>query len=169
MPQTNRSRKLKGQGWRGHLHTEATNNMRAHGGKLAFYWVPIFLWMLGIFLLSSTTSSTLGQVKESNEILPMFVSKIITSQYLVHPVEFGMLSVLVYRLLVSYQSLSTRFAVSVALGWAIGYGVLDEVHQSFVAGRASTLTDVGLDSAGAIIALSLVLILAPRIRSFTFR
>ncbi len=34
---------------------------------------------------------------------------------------------------------------------AIGYGLLDEFHQSFVPGRSSTLADVGLDAMGALV------------------
>jgi len=40
-----------------------------------------------------------------------------------------------------------------ALLFTLGYGLLDEWHQTFVAGRFGTLTDVGFDVMGAVIGL----------------
>ena len=133
--------------------------MMIRGAKFARYWGPVLIWMLGIFLLSNTTSRTLGQIEEGSEFLPLYISQAVTSQYLVHTFEFGVLAVLVYRLLHSFQSLPIRLIVLMTLAWAIAYGILDEVHQSFVAGRDSTLSDVMLDSAGAIVAIALVLLI----------
>ena len=40
-----------------------------------------------------------------------------------------------------------------ALLFTLGYGLLDEWHQTFVVGRFGTLTDVGFDVIGAVIGL----------------
>jgi VanZ family protein len=45
-----------------------------------------------------------------------------------------------------------RFAAAFVV--AVLYGVSDEVHQSFVPGRDATLADLGLDTAGAALALA---------------
>ena len=138
--------------------------MKSVGAKIALYWGPALFCMLGIFLLSNTTSSTLGQLKREGEFLPNLLTDFVTSQYVVHPTEFGILAILVYRLLVSYPAVPVRLAVMATVVWTVVYGLLDELHQSFVAGRSSTLSDVGLDTGGAVIALALVLLLGRHIR-----
>ncbi|MCH8826080.1 MAG: VanZ family protein [Chloroflexi bacterium] len=130
--------------------------MKTRGANIALYWGPVFIWMVGIYLLSNTTLSTLGQIKEGSALLPWYVSKAVTSEYVVHTFEFGVLAVLVYRLLLSIQALRIRSVLLITLAWAVAFGILDEIHQSFVAGRHSSLSDVGLDSAGAFIAVALV-------------
>jgi len=71
------------------------------------------------------------------------------SPYFVHPVEFGVLAALVYRLIASYRALPTVLVFGGALVFTICYGVTDEFHQSFVVGRSASLGDVGLDALGA--------------------
>ncbi|MCI0791042.1 MAG: VanZ family protein [Chloroflexi bacterium] len=130
--------------------------MKTRGVNIALYWGPVLIWMVGIYLLSNTTLSTLGQIKEGSALLPWYVSKAVTSEYVVHTFEFGVLAVLVYRLLLSIQALRIRSVLLITLAWAVAFGILDEIHQSFVAGRHGSLSDVGLDSAGAFIAVALV-------------
>lgn len=138
--------------------------MYALGLKVSLYWAPVIISILGIFLLSNTTASALEPITRENRILPYVVSKVITSQFFVHPLEFGILTAATYRLLVSYQAVPFRLAVIITLVWALFNAFLDEFHQSFVSGRASTLSDVGLDATGSILALALVLVLRPYIR-----
>ena len=45
-----------------------------------------------------------------------------------------------------------------ALGMCILYGITDEIHQSFVPGRASRVFDVGIDTMGALLGLLPVMI-----------
>ena len=47
---------------------------------------------------------------------------------------------------------------SIAFSLAVLYGVSDEVHQTFVAGRTASEVDVGLDAAGAAIGVALALL-----------
>ena len=64
--------------------------------------------------------------------------------------------------LASYAALWTLFSWAmrfrrplVALALTVGYGVVDEIHQSFVPGRDATAFDVGVDAAGAALAWAL--------------
>ena len=54
---------------------------------------------------------------------------------------------------------STRWAVA-AIAITVLYGISDEYHQSMVPGRAATILDVVVDSAGAVFAVVAVSILA---------
>jgi VanZ family protein len=119
------------------------------------YWMPAIVWIGLIFLLSNTPSSGIDEVKKGPlALLPPTVASVATSSLLVHPLEFGVLAVLIYRLLASYKSLALRYVIIFTLLVTIGYGALDEFHQSFVQGRSSTLADVGLDTIGAIIGVT---------------
>ena len=72
---------------------------------------------------------------------------------LAHMTEFGLLWLLWWR------ALGRRTTVVPAL-IAIGYAVTDEIHQTYVHGRAGSPVDVLIDSAGVALA-----ILAVRARS----
>ncbi len=114
--------------------------------RLAFYWLPVIGWMTFIFLLSNTTSSTVEDVKGG---LPFGILRALFSQEIVHTVEFAVLAALTYRLLFSHDVRSIRYLIAVSLLGAMAYGISDEFHQGFVAGRDSSLYDVGLDALGA--------------------
>lgn len=71
-----------------------------------------------------------------------------------HMVVFGVLAVLVARAL---QDERIGGATTLAAAWvaAVLYAVSDEWHQTFVDGRAGQVSDVGIDAAGATVALAL--------------
>lgn len=50
----------------------------------------------------------------------------------------------------------TGGATRLAWGFAALHGVFDELHQAFVPGRHPSLTDVGVDAAGALVGVLLV-------------
>jgi VanZ family protein len=52
-------------------------------------------------------------------------------------------------------ALSPRRLFSAAFAIAVLYAASDEVHQAFVAGRHATPVDVGIDAAGALLAILL--------------
>ena len=114
--------------------------------RLALYWLPVIGWMTFIFLLSNTTSSTLEDIREG---LPYRILRALSKQETVHTVEFAVLAALTYRLLLSHDVRNIGYLVAVSLLGAVAYGISDEFHQSFVAGRDSSLYDVGLDALGA--------------------
>ena len=59
-------------------------------------------------------------------------------------------------------NISRRRRLAVAAVMAILYACSDELHQIFVAGRAGQISDVLVDSAGALLALLLILIRSAR-------
>jgi VanZ family protein len=66
----------------------------------------------------------------------------------VHLAAYAMLALLLLRGLASMGARWTTVVLAVAI--ATAYGISDEVHQSFVAGRSATVFDVGVDFAGAV-------------------
>lgn len=70
-----------------------------------------------------------------------------------HMTEFGILSVLIYIWLQSRQ-LKTVNRAFLAVFLAMLYAASDEVHQLFVPGRAGMFGDVMIDSAGALLGVS---------------
>ena len=116
--------------------------------RLAFYWLPVIGWMTFIFLLSNATSSTLEDIREG---LTYQILRALSTQEIVNTVEFAVLAALTYRLLFSHDVRNIGYLVAVSLLGATSYGISDEFHQGFVAGRDSSLYDVGLDALGACI------------------
>lgn len=53
--------------------------------------------------------------------------------------------------------LLVRFLVSIGVG--IIYAISDELHQSFIPGRSPSAIDVGIDTAGVILGILVVLII----------
>ncbi len=106
--------------------------------------IPV-AWMVVLWILSSVPglrNGTLGGIP----IWP-------TVQNGLHPVAFGVLSAAWYWTLLPTGASGNRV-------WAFGlttiYGMIDELHQRFVPGRTSSLLDVALDAAGAILALVII-------------
>jgi VanZ family protein len=84
----------------------------------------------------------------SSRPLPQEVDRL--PDWIGHGLSWMVLSWLVARAL--EPAAGVRQAV-LALAVAIGYGVVDEVHQSFVPGRVGDPMDVLKDAAGAVIGL----------------
>jgi len=110
--------------------------------KLYFLrWIPSLLMMGAIFFFSSRTSAQ----------IPYFGSLDILVKKGGHAIGYGMLGLSYYYALP--RTLSVRYRWIMALMMAILFALSDEFHQSFVAGRTSTLRDVLIDTAGAGVAL----------------
>lgn len=91
-----------------------------------------------------------------------------------HMGEYFLLTVLVYRALRAQVAegsglgecsglgcnVGTWSIYCLALGSAIFYALTDEYHQSHVAGRSSSVGDVAVDSAGAMLAIAVLMIKA---------
>ena len=132
--------------------------------------------MLFIFLMSETpgeqsgeTSSQLTRavaelvVRNFDEKTPQEQELIINRLHhpirkLAHMLEFGSLGALILLLHLTWKGrLLMRYASSVSLTFL--YACSDEWHQSMIADRGPSFADVLLDTGGALIACSLILIL----------
>ncbi len=116
--------------------------------KPIFSWALVILCMTVIFVLSAQKGDD-SQNLSDGLIINFgleFSSDLIRT--IAHFLEYAGLSVLVYNAL--YQSFGcAKPVVSVVISSL--YAVTDEIHQLFVEGRACQITDVIIDSAGAII------------------
>ena len=97
-------------------------------------WLPVILWALVIFILSS-----ISQVKVSEFFIWDYITKKIA-----HLAEYAVLFVLIFR------ATSKKWISSFLL--LLLYAVSDEIHQHFVPGRNAAILDLGFDLSGANIA-----------------
>ena len=127
------------------------------------YWLPPLLWMAVIVGLSTDAGSS-----EHTEswLLPLF--RILApwatpaqlealhwlARRLAHLSEYAILAALWLRAFVRGRNLSPRTAGLLALTISVAWAILDELHQSFVPSRSASLADVLVDTAGALIALT---------------
>lgn len=73
-----------------------------------------------------------------------------------HMTEYAILAILLYVWIGRWQISRLRMAC-MAAALAVLYACSDEFHQLFVAGRAGKVSDVLIDSAGAVLGLALFL------------
>jgi VanZ family protein len=98
-------------------------------------WLPAAAWMAVIFAASSRP------LPPQAEAVPDWFS---------HGLAWGLLAFLVARAL---EPTRLPRQVGITLAVAIGYGVIDEIHQSFVPGRVSDPLDVLKDAIGSLLGL----------------
>jgi len=104
-------------------------------------WAPALIVMLAIFLISSRPSDRLPDFHSADHIVKATG----------HVIGYGLLAC---SYLYALGPVKQRYG----LAWifAILYGISDEIHQSFVPGRSSSVSDVLLfDNLGAVAALSI--------------
>ncbi len=137
-------------------------------------FIPAMLWMWIIFRFSGRAA--VSSTKESQGLAAEFVSLYtgffpmnmrdqirwihVLEPYVrkgAHMIEFAVLFLLLFFALRAYFG-SYINAAAVDLMICIIYAVTDEWHQTFVYGRAGLISDVIIDSAGALTAFVLILI-----------
>jgi VanZ family protein len=110
---------------------------------LLWQWLPVVLWAGLIFAFSTRPNLRFVQADDVDFVV----------RKAGHMFAFGVLAVLLWRALAAAS-------VGRALLWswvlATAYAATDEFHQSFTQGRHASAVDVGIDSAGAVIALCLL-------------
>ncbi|HEX3049397.1 MAG TPA: VanZ family protein [Aggregatilineaceae bacterium] len=131
-------------------------------------WGPVLVLMLAMFIFSAQpkTPPPAGAEAEVYFSGPVpifpggwdFVIKKST-----HIAEYGVLTWLMARALVM-SGMDRRDALLFAILGAISYGFLDELHQSVIPGRSSSLRDVGFDTLGALLTIPI-----ERLRRYGFR
>jgi VanZ family protein len=104
-------------------------------------WVPAFLLMVIIFILSSFPGDS----------LPYFGYWDVLLKKGGHALGYGLLGLAYFSALP--RRLSFRYRWFLALLMAVLFALSDEFHQSFVLGRTSSLGDILIDGFGAALAL----------------
>ena len=106
------------------------------------YWLPVILYIILIFYLSSvqfpilTISSKTGI--KLNEITP----------YIYHVSEFGLLSYLLWRALKNSNFKNPQLCTVI---FCIIYAVSDEIHQLYVPSRVFSFLDISSDISGILV------------------
>jgi VanZ family protein len=113
-------------------------------------WLPVIAWAGLIFAFSAQPN--LRFVPDQN--LDFLIRKA------GHMGVFGILALLLWRGVATTTAWRGPWAWALAL--AILYAITDEFHQGFVAGRHESAVDVGIDAAGALIAVVAVGIVRAR-------
>lgn len=135
-------------------------------GKLARYWLPVVVLMVIIFSASADRSS----FEHSSRFIEPLVRwllpggseatirlGVLTVRKTAHFVEYFVLTILAWRALrYSRADAATGWRRSDAIGavaLAFAYAVSDEFHQRFVPSRQGTISDIVIDTAGAVSAI----------------
>jgi VanZ family protein len=133
------------------------------------YWLPLLVWMAVIFSASADTQST----EHTSRFLEPFLRWLnpnISAEAIdavrwcvrktAHMLEFALLAWLVWRALRRPKRLDPRpwswKIAGATLGIVLLYAATDEFHQGFVPNRTGSIKDVGIDTAGGALGLSLV-------------
>ena len=101
-------------------------------------WLPVFLWAVVIFALSSISQITVAEF-----FLWDFAAKKVA-----HLAEYAVL----YALFL--PATEKKWVLSFAL--TMIYAVSDEIHQSFVPGRTAAVYDLAFDFSGAAISAYII-------------
>ena len=130
-------------------------------------WLWVFIWMLIIFLFSTSTFSGTNTSRIIGPILKWLIPEITNEsiafiQFFLrktgHIVEYAILSILVsnaiVRRLAEFSAIPLIFK---AVFISSIYAAFDEWHQSWTVGRTGSLIDVSIDSVGALLGVFLFL------------
>ena len=111
---------------------------------LAIYWMPALVWAVAISAVSHIPAP---EIQKAVDAVP------IALDIAYHVIVFGVMGALGYWAASRHLGQSSKWSYLAGLGFAIGYGAVDEVHQTFVSGRSSAAEDVGYDALGATVAI----------------
>ncbi len=115
--------------------------------KYLSLWVPVLLWCALIFVLSG-----IPNLKTTFGFWDLVLRKA------AHITEYALLFVLLRRAVAgTFVRLNPLSVYSASILFSIIYACSDEYHQSFVATRGPSFSDVLIDSAGVLLAFALYL------------
>jgi len=120
---------------------------RRDPGRSIVAWAPVAVWTGLIFALSAQPNLTF--VPDAG--VDFVVRK------LGHMAVFGILALLLWRAVAATTTWRRPWAWGLVL--AVLYAASDELHQAFVETRHPSPLDVGIDAAGALIAVVAVLLI----------
>ncbi|WP_294578335.1 VanZ family protein [uncultured Thomasclavelia sp.] len=119
------------------------------------YFIPMFIWMLFIFLMSQTNGN--DSSSQSNFIVDIII-KIINIDHdtlslivrkCAHFTEYTILAFLIYYGLAKNQVNNKSILLYTVL-ITFAYACSDEFHQLFINGRSGQFKDVLIDTSGVI-------------------
>lgn len=107
--------------------------------KTLWYWGPVIIWMVIIFIGSSHQNVVVSETHDN------------LIKNIAHIGEYAVLGFLIFRALSNKEknSLWSKYIWLWALIVAILYGVSDEIHQIFVPTRTASIKDIFMDGVGA--------------------
>ena len=113
--------------------------MKAVASRFIKYWVPVIVVCTAIF-----TSSSIEE--------PVVEVEVRYFDKFVHLATYAILGYFVLRALREYQfNLSGISLLIVAIALTTFYGIADEIHQSYVPGRITSVADVVFDFFGSLL------------------
>ena len=117
--------------------------------------LSVLIWMIFIFIMSSFDAS---ESSAQSNIIVNFISNIfninnielisLIIRKLAHFTEYFILGILTYNLIKKYRK---KYYIAIII--CIIYAISDEIHQIFIPGRSCQITDILIDSIGAITAI----------------
>ncbi len=119
-------------------------------------WILVAVCMGIIYALSAQTASDSANLSGSfiRAILDLlgieFEQEVIRT--IAHCLEFMGLSLLIFN--AAYSTWETKFTPLIAFAGTVFYAITDEIHQIFVPGRAFQISDILVDSTGALIGVT---------------
>jgi VanZ family protein len=132
------------------------------------YWLPVLLWMMVIFYLSTNAGSSANTSRIIEPVLRWLMPHL--STHMIHQVhsairkvghlaEYAILGWLLWRALRRAQSgLTGGSAWKAALATLVlsaAYAATDEFHQSFIPARTPSVRDVMIDTGGALFSVAI--------------
>jgi len=118
--------------------------MNTQAASFTRSWLPAILWMALIFGLSSIPGSSIPKVP-----IPRITN-------IAHAIEYSILGILLLRgFTKSFPEKPLFILALLAAGTAILFGLSDEWHQTFVAGRFCELEDLIVDAISAALGILL--------------
>lgn len=136
---------------RGRTRVKASD---ARSRTRALRWLAPLAWMAWIFYLSQQST-------------PLPVEAASAHVSFGHVALYGGLALLLFWALHGLAGAGDGplwLVAGLAFALTVLYGAADEVHQAFVAGRTASEADLGLDAAGALLAVLAVTCLPPLLR-----
>ena len=140
------------------------------------YWLPVFIW-LGVIFAGSSDIFSAEQTSRylipflrwlDPQISPSTIAVIhFALRKISHVTEYAVLAALLWRALRSasaFRAKMSMVSVGVWVACAI-FAASDEFRQSFIGSRTASLSDVMIDSVGALMGLTFCLVFARRIQS----
>lgn len=110
------------------------------------YHLPLILWLIVIFFLSS-----IPQLKSP---LPDLYDLILRK--LAHITEYFILAYLIYRPIREYHKVGENSSMALTILVPFLYAISDEYHQTFVFGRHGSSRDVAIDFIGILILVIII-------------